>query len=129
MIPNEIIRDHDNKWVIIRVTRRDGTKHDVIVDELLYAVIASLKLHIYVSRTRHNRNEFYARTYFRGKQCQLHRLIMEGFLNATYPEVDHINPFGTLDNRHCNLRPANRKLQLRNLRRHQLEQEGKMEAA
>jgi len=121
MIPNEIIRIPEEHIVIVKVTRRDGSKHDVILDEFVYN--AFKELHLYVSPTRHKRNEFYARTYINGKQYQLHRWLLGAYLDAEFPEVDHVNPFCTLDNRLSNLRPADRKLQRLNTKKNRLTQQ------
>jgi hypothetical protein len=118
-IPNQIIHNSEDNSVTIMVTRRNGNNYDVKVDAAMYDIILKYNLHIYVAPTSHNRNDFYARTYINGKQYLLHRLILEGILDDQYPEVDHINPYNTLDNRLCNLRPADRKMNMSNLKVHQ----------
>ena len=73
MIPNEIIHIPEERTVIIRVTRRDGSKYDVKVDDIMYFTMLT-DLQIYVAPTSHMRNDFYARTYVNHKQHLLHRL-------------------------------------------------------
>jgi hypothetical protein len=117
-IPNEIIHNTEENYVTIIVTRRNGDKYDVLVDSSIYDILFRYNIHVYVAPVTHKRNDFYARISLHGKKYLLHRLILCGYLNDDFPEVDHINPYHTLDNRFCNLRAANRKMNMTNLKVH-----------
>ncbi len=117
-IPNEIIHNFpDEATTTIRVERRDGSKHDILIDFYMWEGLKKFQFH--VNPVRHGREEMYAKCYVDGKSWQLHRLIAEGDLLSDpqgRKELDHRNRV-TLDCRYFNLYPASRKEQMQNTRR------------
>ena len=117
-IPNEIIHHFpDENTTTIRVERRDGSKHDILINFYMWPLLEGL--HFHVNPTRHGREEMYAKTYVYGRSWQLHRFIAEGDLMIDpqgRKEIDHRNR-QTLDCRTQNLFPASRKEQMQNTRR------------
>lgn len=121
MNPNIIEIDRDLRTVKVTMTRRNGDQHATLVDLAVWPYLSLYHFHPHAAHS--GSNKFYAATTRNGRLTMAHTILMESYLTAEFPEVDHKNsrdPGTTLDNRLSNLRVATRKENMNNTAKNHL---------
>ena len=108
-----------DRTVQVIITRLDGSQHTALYDDWHYPALKNIQWH--VNAARHKSQQFYAACQVDGKLWLMHRLIFEPFLCPGFPEIDHIDPYKTLDCRARNIRLASRFHNMRNQKRLQFD--------
>jgi hypothetical protein len=113
MIDN-IVQHLPNDITQVIVTRRDGSRHHVLMDTPSFFRLRQPHLHLLPIRSGDN-STFYAACYIGGKRRLLHRVLF-GYQITDNDHVDHIDGNG-LQNCFSNLRLTDQSGNMRNTRR------------